>query len=115
MIKATAIMNIWMKFCNLSLKSMHILDGIYYLISPSEIDDFCQWIYDTRDQCFDDGVTVEMLLSLNTDGNSLEIMMGDQLDSILYYLLVVNGNKITIGYLDNHLFAAATTTNLKIL
>ena len=57
---------------------MHILDGIYYLISPSEIDDFCQWIYDTRDRCFDDGVTVEKWLSLNTDGNSLEIGMGDQ-------------------------------------
>ena len=67
-IKATAIMNIWMKFCNLSLKSMHVLGGIYYLKSPSETDDFCQGIYDTRDRCFDDGVTVEKLLSLSTAG-----------------------------------------------
>ena len=48
-IKATAIMNIWMKFCNLSLKSMHVLGGNYYLISSSEMDYFCQWIHDTRD------------------------------------------------------------------
>ena len=41
-------------------------------------------MYDTRDRCFDDGVTVEKLLSLNTDGNSLQIVMGDQIDSILY-------------------------------
>ena len=77
-------MNIWMKFCNLSLKSMHVLGGNYYLISPSEMDYFCQWIYDTRDRCFDDGITVEKLLSLNTDVNSLQIVMGDQIDSILY-------------------------------
>ena len=38
--KAPAIMNIWMKFCNLSLKSMPVLGGIYYLISPSGMDDF---------------------------------------------------------------------------
>ena len=76
------------------------------------MDDFCQRIYDTRDLCFDDGITVEKLLSLNTDGNSLQIVMGDQIDSIL--LLVVNGNKRNVGYLDYHLFAA-TTSNLKIL
>ena len=82
--KTTAIMNIWMKFCNLSLKSLHVLGGNYYLISPSEMDYFCQWIYDTRDRCFDDDITVEKLLSLNTDVNSLQIVMGDQIDSILY-------------------------------
>ena len=63
------------------LKSMHVLGGIYYLISPSEMDDFYQWIYDTRYRCFDDGVTVD---SLNSDGNSLQIVMGDQIDSIPY-------------------------------
>ena len=63
---------------------MHVLGGIYYLISPSEMDDFCQWIYDTRYRCFDDGVTVEKLLSLNSDGYSLQIVMGDQIDSIPY-------------------------------
>ena len=74
---------------------------------------FCQWIYDTRDQCFDDGVTVEKLLSLNTDGNSLEIVMGDQIQYYIY-LLVVSYNKRNVGYLDYHLFAA-TSSNLKIL
>jgi hypothetical protein len=72
-----------MKACNISLKFMHVLGGIYYRISPSEIDDFCQWIYDSRDRCFD-GVTMEKLLSLQAHGNSIEIVDADQTDSILY-------------------------------
>ena len=81
-IKVTALMNIWMKACNTSLKFMHVLGGIYYRISPSEIDDFCQWIYDSRDQCFD-GVTMEKLLSLKAHVYSIEIVDADQTDSIL--------------------------------
>ena len=47
------------------------------------MDDFCQWIYDARDRCYDYGVTVE---KLNTDESlkSLEVVMDDQIDSIIY-------------------------------
>ena len=60
---------------------MSLVESTIFKISPSEMDDFCQWIYDTRYLCFDDGVTVD---SLNSDGNSLQIVMGDQIDSIPY-------------------------------
>ena len=83
-IKATALMNIWMKACNLSLKFVNVLGGIYYLISPSEIDDFCQWIYDARDRCFDGGVTMEKLLSSQAHGNSIEIVDANHTGSILF-------------------------------
>ena len=83
-IKATALMNIWMKACNLSPKFVLVLGGIYYLISLSEIDDFFQWLYDTRDRCFDGGVTMEKLLSSQAHGNSIEIVDAYHTDSILF-------------------------------
>ena len=66
-IKATDLINVSMRSCKISLQSMHVLGETYFLIHPSQMDDFCQWIYDARDRCYDDGVTVEKLLSLNTD------------------------------------------------
>ena len=64
-IKATDLISFWMRSCKTSLPSIYVLGETYYLMHPSQMDDFCQWIYDTRDRCCDDGITVEKLLSLN--------------------------------------------------
>ena len=61
-IKATDLINVSMRSCKISLQSMHVLGETYFLIHPSH-----QWIYDARDRCYDDGVTFEKLLSLNSD------------------------------------------------
>ena len=46
------------------------------------MDHICQWIYDARDHCYDAGVSVERLFSMNTD--EVEIVMDHHIDSILY-------------------------------
>ena len=40
-----------------------------------------QWNYDARDHCYDAGVSVEGLLSMNTD--EVKIVMDHHIDSIL--------------------------------
>ena len=66
-----------------SLQSVHFLGEMYYFIPPAQMDLLCQWIYDARDHCYDAGVLVERLLSMNTD--EVEIVMVDHhIDSILY-------------------------------
>ncbi|KAL5502732.1 hypothetical protein EMCRGX_G009551 [Ephydatia muelleri] len=53
------------------------------------MDDFCQWIYDARDRCYD---YVEKLLS-DEPLKSLEVVMDDQIDSIIYLPVVTEKNK----------------------
>ena len=79
-IKATDLINIWMQLQKISLQSVHFLGEMYYFIPPAQLDDLCQWIYDARDHCYDAGVSVERLLSMNTD----EVIESEEVGTVFY-------------------------------
>ena len=61
-VKANELINIWLKSCDIVLKSMNVLGNMYFLMDGSDLDDLCLWIYNKRTFCCDKEVPIENLL-----------------------------------------------------
>ena len=48
MVRSIDLLNIWIRESNVSVKSLQVLENTYYLMSPLNLDDYCQWVLDAR-------------------------------------------------------------------
>ena len=61
MVRSIDLLNIWIRESNVSVKSLQVLENIYYLMSPLNLDDYCQWVLDARNFIIDQSVTKDTL------------------------------------------------------
>ena len=59
MVKANALLKIWLKSCDISLKSVNVLGSLYLLMDGSDLDDWCQCVNSKRTVCCDNEITIE--------------------------------------------------------
>ena len=73
MVKANELIRIWLKSCDITLKSVNVLGNMYFLMDGSDLDDLCLWIYSKRIYCCDKEVTIENLLEPSEPKNSIPV------------------------------------------
>ena len=73
MVKANELINIWLKSCDIALKSVNVLGNMYFLMDGSDLDDLCLWIYNKRTFCCDKEVTIENLLQPSEPKNGIPV------------------------------------------
>ena len=48
-VKAVELIDVWCTSCGgLTLKPLHLLGSVYYLMSSAQLDSLCQWVYAKR-------------------------------------------------------------------
>ena len=48
-VKAVELIDVWCTSCGgVTLKPLHLLGSVYYLISSAQLDSLCQWVYAKR-------------------------------------------------------------------
>ena len=72
-VKANELINIWLKSCDIALKSVNVLGNMYFLMDGSDLDDLCLWIYNKRTFCCDKEVTIENLLQPSEPKNGIPV------------------------------------------
>ena len=55
-VRSIDLLNIWIRESNVSVKSLQVLENTYNLMSPLNLDDFCQWVLDARKSFTDKSV-----------------------------------------------------------
>ena len=55
----------WGTSSKISTKPLQVLEKTYFLMSALDLDNFCQWVYDTRKLCLNGDITC--LLSFNEE------------------------------------------------
>ena len=74
----------WCTSSNISTKPLQVLEKTYFLMSASDLDNFCQWVYDTRKLCLNGDITC--LLSFNGEHaiTPLKVVNEEKVDMIRY-------------------------------
>ena len=72
-VKANELIRIWLKSCDITLKSVNVLGNMYFLMDGSDLDDLCLWIYSKRTYYCDKEVTIENLLEPSEPKNSIPV------------------------------------------
>ena len=77
----------WCTSSKISTKPLKVLEKTYFLMSASDLDNFCQWVYDTRKLCLNGDITC--LLSFNgehaiTPSSCLKVVNEEKVDMISY-------------------------------
>ena len=48
-VREVDLLSYWMKTCKVtSIRQVTLMDKVYYLMTASDLDALCEWIYDTR-------------------------------------------------------------------
>ena len=48
-VKAVELIDVWCTSCGgVTLKPLHLLGSVYYLMSSAQLDSLCQWVYAKR-------------------------------------------------------------------
>ena len=63
MVRSIDLLNFWIRESNVSVQSLQVLENTYYLMSPLNLDDYCQWVLDARKFFTDQPVTQNTLQS----------------------------------------------------
>ena len=91
MVRSIDLLNIWIRESNVSVKSLQVLENTYYLMSPLNLDDYCQWVLDARKFFTDKSVNKntlqcfrEQLLDQTSTASCLEILKGEEMENISY-------------------------------
>ena len=55
-VKGVELIHVWCTSCGVTLKPLHLLGSVYYLMSSAQLDSLCQWVYAKRSlfSCKDD-------------------------------------------------------------
>ena len=77
----------WCTSSSISTKPLQVLEKTYFLMSASHLDNFCQWVYDTKKLCLNGDITC--LLSFNgehaiTASSCLKVVNEETVDMISY-------------------------------
>ncbi|KAL5515024.1 hypothetical protein EMCRGX_G000133 [Ephydatia muelleri] len=72
----------WCTSSKISTKPLQVLEKTYFLMSASDLDNFCQWVYDTRKLCLNGDITC--LLSFNGEHaiTPLKVVNEEKVDMI---------------------------------
>ena len=91
MVRSIDLLNIWIRESNVSVKSLQVLENTYYLMSPLNLDDYCQWVLDARKFFTDKSVNKntlqcfrEQLLDQTSTASCLKILKGEEMENISY-------------------------------
>ena len=48
-VKAVELIDVWCTLCGgVTLKPLHLLESVYYIMSSAQLDSLCQWVYAKR-------------------------------------------------------------------
>ena len=74
----------WCTSSKISTKPLQVLEKTYFLMSASDLNNFCQWVYDTRKLCLNGGIIG--LLSFNGEHaiTPLKVVNEEKIDMISY-------------------------------
>jgi len=86
-VEGIELLMFWRTSSNISTKPLQLLEKTYFLMSALDLDNFCQWVYDTRKLCLDRDITC--LLSFNgehaiTHSPCLKVVNEEKVDTISY-------------------------------
>ena len=62
-VEGIGLLMFWCISSSISTKPLQVLEKTYFLMSASHLDNFCQWVYDTRKLCLNGDISC--LLSFN--------------------------------------------------
>ena len=83
MVKANELLKIWLKSCDIILKSVNVLGSLYLLMDGSDLDDLCQWVNSKRTVCCDKEITIENLLEPIETKDSTPILKDGMAQSLV--------------------------------
>ena len=91
-VRSIELLNFWIRTSYISVKSLHLLQNTYYLMSESNLDVYCQWVLDAREFFSDKQMwcTMNSLQQFKEHTGTLpatswlEIVKDNEIDSIRY-------------------------------
>ena len=83
-VEGIELLMFWCTSSDISTTPLQVLEKTYFLMSASDLDNFCQWVYDTRKLCINGDITC--LLSFNGEHaiTPLKVVNEEKVDMISY-------------------------------
>ena len=100
LVKGIELLKVWSRSTKAQLKPVHVLGNIYYLMSPYDLDELCEWVRNKRSLLFDKDFTIDGLLEYEEQCSSssissrvLEITNEEHNDHINYQPVCSGGKR----------------------
>ena len=90
LVKGIQLLKVWCRSTKTKLKPVHVLGNTYFLMSPYDLDELCQWVRNKRSFFSDKDFTTDSLLECEKQFSSsisskvLEITKEEHNDNIKY-------------------------------
>ena len=83
-VEGIELLMFWCMSSDISTTPLQVLEKTYFLMSASDLDNFCQWVHDTRKLCINGDITC--LLSFNGEHaiTPLKVVNEEKVDMISY-------------------------------